>query len=92
MESGVFALYYTEGQGWHVEMRPIWIPWSRLGPQYVTGDRRTKILARFKQLCKELGTRVIIQKGQALIPAPPLRENAWRLPAASNIMVLQQGA
>jgi len=70
MESGLFTLYYTEGRGWRVEMKPIWIPRSRLGPEYATGERRDSILQRFKRLSEELGTKVIVEAGQAIIPAP----------------------
>ena len=70
MESGLFTLYYTEGRGWRVEMKPVWIPWSRLGPEYATGPRQASILERFQQLSQELGTQVMVEAGQGIIPVP----------------------
>lgn len=93
-ESGLFRLYYIEDRGWRVEMKPIWIPPSRLGPEYATGERQTRIVQRFQQLCEELGTKVIIAAGQALIPAPSAAEGinvgAELAPPAARIV--EQGA
>ena len=94
MESGLFTLYYTEGGGWRLAMRPIWIPWSRLGPEYATGERRDRILERFKELSAELGTKVIIEAGQALIPAPVSADQAQPslVGNTANNIILKQGA
>jgi len=94
MESGLFTLYYTESRGWRLAMRPIWIPRSRLGPEYATGERRDRILQRFKELSEEFGTKVIIEAGQALIPASVSADQAQPSlvgNTANNIM-LKQGA
>ncbi len=71
MESGIFDLYYTQGWGWRVEMTPVWIPRSRLGPEYVTGERRTRILERFQQMSADLGTAARIANGRAYVDYPP---------------------
>jgi len=90
MESGLFTLHYREDRGWRVEMKPIWIPRSRLGPQYATGEREVRILQRFKQLCEELDTTIIIEAGQALIQNSALPEPS---PVSDNAsaLILSQG-
>ncbi len=92
MESGLFTLYYTEGRGWRVEMKPVWIPWSRLGPEYAVEPRRTEILQRFQQLSEELGTAVILEAGQAIIPAPAPGSQIEPTTAAAISRVCLQGA
>ncbi len=67
MESGVFDLYYTQGEGWRIEMTPVWIPRSRLGPEYATGERRTRILERFKGMSADLGTTVDVVEERAYV-------------------------
>ncbi len=92
MESGLFTLYYTEGRGWRVEMKPVWIPRSRLGPEYAVEPRRTEILQRFKQLSEELGTAVIVEAGQAIIPAPAPGSQIEPTTAAAISRICLQGA
>ncbi len=70
MESAIFDLYYTQGQGWRIELTPVWIPRSRMGPEYATGERRDRILNRFKQMSADLGTVVEIGKGRAYVNYP----------------------
>ena len=70
MESGIFALHYAQGKGWRVEMTPVWIPWSRLGPEYASGERRERILRRFAQMSADLGTVVSITEGRACVDYP----------------------
>ncbi len=70
MESAIFDLYYTQGRGWRVEVTPVWIPRSRLGPEYATGERQDRILSRFQQMSADLGTEVQIRDGRAYISCP----------------------
>lgn len=93
MESGLFMLHYTEERGWRVAMKPIWIPRSRLGPEYATGERQVRILQRFKQLSEELDTTVIIEAGQALIPAPVSVSQPEASPVSNTTsnLILKQG-
>jgi len=70
MESGIFDLYYTRGRGWRIEMTPVWIPWSRLGPEYATGQRRARIAQRLQQLSAQLGTVVELIDAKACVDCP----------------------
>ena len=91
MESGLFTLHYEEDRGWRVAMKPIWIPWSRLGPEYATGERQAKILHRFTQLCEQLDTKVITEAGQALIAAPQTEQAAGPRPQGRARVAIAQG-
>ncbi len=87
MESGIFDLYYTEGKGWRVEMTPVWIPWSRLGPEYATGEKRDRIAQRMQKLSTQLGTVVRITDGVISVdwPGDGSRTAGWTgLSAKSN--------
>ncbi len=86
MESGVFGLYYTQGKGWRIEMTPVWIPRSRLGPEYATAERRTRILERFRAMSADLGTTVEVVEGRAYVAytgvesAPEQRADSFQKP------------
>ncbi len=70
MESGIFDLHYTQGKGWRIEMTPVGIPRSRLGPEYATGERRTRILERFRGMSADLGTTMAVAQGRAYVDYP----------------------
>jgi len=70
MESGIFDLYYVQSRGWRVEMTPVWIPWSRLGPEYATRQKRDRIAQRIQRLSAELGTVVERIDGIACVGYP----------------------
>ena len=59
MESAIFHLTYTEGQGWNIFAKPIWIPRSRMGPIYPQEARANKIATRLTKLCVGLGTEAV---------------------------------
>ncbi len=66
-ESGLFELYYQEGQGWQVWMTPVRIPRSRMGPDYAGSARRASILNRFVRLSANLGAHVELTEGCAYL-------------------------
>ena len=66
-ESGIFELFYQEGEGWQIWMTPVWIPAWRMGPEYVTGSRRTSILDRFAGLSGDLGANVELTEAWAYV-------------------------
>ncbi len=70
MESGIFDLYYVQGRGWRVEMTPVWIPWSRLGAEYPTGQKRDRIAHRIQELSAQLGTVVEVIDGIVCVDYP----------------------
>ena len=70
MESGIFDLYYVHGRGWRVEMTPVWIPWSRLGAEYATRQKRDRIAQRVKELSAQLGTVVEVIDGIVCVDYP----------------------
>jgi len=70
MESCIFDLYYTQGRGWRIEMTPVWIPWSRLGPEYATGQRQIRIMQHLQQLSAELGTGIEVGGTRACVDYP----------------------
>ncbi len=75
MESAVFHLRFTEGEGWRVRLVPVWIPRSRMGPIYPSTERAAKIIDRMVELSQNLGVtlRVKRNEGSALIPGDRLR-------------------
>jgi poly-gamma-glutamate synthesis protein (capsule biosynthesis protein) len=79
MESAIFSIEYSEGWGWQIMAKPIWIPRSRMGPIYPSAERRDKILARLARISKPLGTTLQIKDGKAWL----------RLPAAGRSVATQ---
>lgn len=71
MESAIFHLTWTEGEGWHIRMVPVWIPISRCGPIYPESSRAAKIINRLAGLSANLGVPVTVEnnEGEATIPA-----------------------
>jgi len=70
MESGIFDLYYVQGRGWRVEMTPVWIPWSRLGAEHATRQKRDRIAQRIQELSAQLGTVVEVIDGIVCVDYP----------------------
>ncbi len=71
MESAIFHLRFTEGEGWEIRMVPVWIPRSRCGPIYPESTRAAKIIARLAALSANLGVPVTVtedNEGRAFIP------------------------
>lgn len=71
MESAIFDMTWTEGEGWHIRMVPVWIPLSRCGPIYPEESRAAKIINRLATLSANLGVPVTVEnnEGEATIPA-----------------------
>lgn len=65
MESAIFRLEYSEGWGWQIMAKPIWIAPKRWGPVFPEAARREKILARLQRISAPLGTRWQIKNGKA---------------------------
>jgi poly-gamma-glutamate synthesis protein (capsule biosynthesis protein) len=61
MESAIFHLAWTEGEGWDIRMVPVWIPISRCGPIYPETSRAQKIIARLATLSSNLGVPVTVE-------------------------------
>ena len=78
MESAVFHLRWTEGEGWELRMVPVWIPRSRCGPIYPESARAAKIIGRLATLSTDLGVPVTVRdnEGFATIPADDADEAA----------------
>lgn len=70
MESAIFKLEYTEGWGWQIMAKPVWIPRSRMGPIYPSAERRDKILQRLVRISKPLGTQLQVKDGKAWLRVP----------------------
>ncbi|MFW6156983.1 MAG: CapA family protein [Armatimonadota bacterium] len=73
MESAIFHLTWTEGEGWHIRAVPVWIPRSRMGPIYPDESRAGKIITRLARLSANLDVPLSVQdnEGEATIPAEP---------------------
>lgn len=65
MESAVFQIEYSQGWGWQIMAKPVWIPRSRMGPIYPEAERRDRILARLSKISKPLGTTLQVKGGKA---------------------------
>jgi len=65
MESAIFQIEYSQGWGWQIMAKPVWIPRSRMGPIYPEAERRDKILARLSKISKPLGTTLQVKSGKA---------------------------
>lgn len=72
MESAIFQLRYTEGQGWTIKVVPVHLPPTRLGPEYPPAAKRDAILRRFAGYCQRLGTPAEIAGGVLRIQAQPV--------------------
>jgi len=70
MESAIFSIEYSEGWGWQIMAKPIWIPRSRMGPIYPSAERRDKILGRLEKISRPLGTELQIKDGKAWLRIP----------------------
>jgi len=70
MESAIFHLTWTEGDGWHIRAVPVWIPRSRMGPIYPDASRAAKIIQRLATLSANLGVPLSVERneGEATIP------------------------
>ncbi|MGI5817668.1 MAG: CapA family protein [Armatimonadota bacterium] len=70
MESAVFHLTWTEGEGWHIRMVPVWIPRSRMGPIYPEASRAARIIERLATLSGNIGVPITVRdnEGEATIP------------------------
>jgi poly-gamma-glutamate capsule biosynthesis protein CapA/YwtB (metallophosphatase superfamily) len=71
MESAIFRLKFTQGRGWTVTAKPIWIPSERMGPIFPEAARRDRILARLAKISKPLGTTLTVKDGLAWLSVPP---------------------
>ncbi len=71
MESAIFQLRYTEGQGWTIQVVPVHLPPTRLRPEYPPPAKRDAILRRFAGYCGRLGTTTEIADGVLRIEARP---------------------
>ncbi|MFW5868930.1 MAG: CapA family protein [Armatimonadota bacterium] len=71
MESAIFHLTWTEGEGWHIRAVPVWIPRSRMGPIYPDAARSAKIIERLAGLSANLGVPLSVERneGEATIAA-----------------------
>lgn len=65
MESAIFHFTYTEGWGWQLYAKPVWISRARMGPIYPEEARRDKILARLAKISEPFGTELEIKDGKA---------------------------
>ena len=70
MESAIFRLQYTEGWGWDIMAKPIWIPRSRMGPIYPDGQRAEKIASRLARLSAQLGTDASVKYNKVWMRIP----------------------
>jgi poly-gamma-glutamate synthesis protein (capsule biosynthesis protein) len=77
METALFRLQYTEGQGWTVQVVPLHLPASRLGPQHPSPEKRDAILHRFAGYCQALGTHTRTEQGRLIVEAsaPPATDS-----------------
>jgi poly-gamma-glutamate synthesis protein (capsule biosynthesis protein) len=56
MESALFKLQYTDGQGWTVQAYPVVISRMRFGPEYPPPERAAEIARRLQKLSQALGS------------------------------------
>ncbi|MGC9316509.1 MAG: CapA family protein [Armatimonadota bacterium] len=72
MESAIFHLRFTEGEGWQIRMVPVWIPRSRCGPIYPESARAARIINRLATLSGNLGVPVMVREneGEAAVLLP----------------------
>ena len=56
MESAIFELRYTEGEGWVITATPVWIPRTRFGPEYPSPERAHKIARRLVEISAKVGS------------------------------------
>jgi len=69
MESAIFHLRYTEGEGWRIRVVPVWIPRTRMGPIYPARERALKIIERMADFSENLGVALEVKgtEGQAAV-------------------------
>lgn len=69
MESAVFHLEFTEGEGWQIRAVPVWIPFARAGPIYPESARAASIINRLASLSENLGVPMTVRDnvGEAFI-------------------------
>jgi len=86
MESAIFRLTWTEGEGWKIRMVPVWIPRTRCGPIYPEASRAAKIIDRLATLSSNLGVPVTVRdnEGEAIIPAAAATTAAGEATPASE--------
>jgi hypothetical protein len=74
MESAIFHLTWTEGEGWRIRAVPVWIPRSRMGPIYPDESRSARIIERIARLSANLDVPISVQdnEAEATIPAEPV--------------------
>ncbi len=70
METAIFHLRYTEGEGWNIRMVPVWISRARMGPVFPEPERARRIIERLARLSENLGVPISVQdnEGEAMIP------------------------
>ncbi|GEM_PF-5424823 len=71
MESAIFHLAWTEGEGWKIRMVPVWIPISRCGPIYPESSRAQTIITRLATLSSNLGVPVAVQGTEGKVTVAP---------------------
>jgi len=76
MESAVFHLRYTQGQGWRIRVVPVWIPRSRMGPIYPGKGRALKIIKRVAELSQNLGVELRVQGTDGEVAIPPYQSQS----------------
>ncbi len=69
MESAIFHLRYTEGEGWRIRVVPVWIPRTRMGPIYPARERALKIIERMADFSENLGVALEVKgtEGEAVV-------------------------
>ena len=72
MESAIFHLRYTEGEGWNIRIVPVWIPISRTGPIYPEAARASKIINRVASLSENLGVPVRVRDNEGEVTIAPV--------------------
>ncbi|MGD9497221.1 MAG: CapA family protein [Armatimonadota bacterium] len=86
MESAIFHLRWTEGEGWHLRTVPVWIPRARCGPIYPEPERAARIITRLAALSANLGVPVSVEanEGVAVIAAGGTEQSPAPAPQADS--------
>ncbi|HVO77087.1 MAG TPA: CapA family protein [Candidatus Bathyarchaeia archaeon] len=69
-EGGIFDVCYRPGRGLRLWMTPVFIPASRMGPEYPPPDQGASILRRFAAMSEARGTVPQIAHGSAFLDCP----------------------
>ncbi len=69
-EGAIFEIYYRPNEGLHLWMTPVYIPASRMGPEYPPAPKRDRILRRFAQLSAERSAALQIVDGLGFLNCP----------------------